>query len=187
MGVITLVVTGKVDTGLVGVVLSYGLSTTGSLVISFILDLVCSRPLTVSPHPQNYVVRSASEVEQNIVSVERIVQYIGLQSEAPAEVPENRPPSSWPQRGAIIFRYIVYVFYFILWFFFLPPLFSRGGVSFLRFVLLLVLRLWSLTMFNVVSFFAFSSGQPPGTGKTKTIIEAVRLLKVSFLRKNSVD
>jgi ABC-type multidrug transport system fused ATPase/permease subunit len=49
---VALVTTG-VDAGLVGLVLSYGLSTTQSL---------------------NWVVRSASEVEQNLVSVERVVE-----------------------------------------------------------------------------------------------------------------
>lgn len=53
---VALVTTG-VDAGLVGLVLSYGLSTTQSL---------------------NWVVRSASEVEQNLVSVERVVGYVSF-------------------------------------------------------------------------------------------------------------
>ena len=40
---------------------------------------------------QNWLVRSASEVEQNIVSVERMLQCIELKHEAPYEVPETQP------------------------------------------------------------------------------------------------
>lgn len=52
---------------------------------------------------QNWLVRSASEVEQNIVSVERILHYIQLQPEAPAEIPDT-VPEAWPSRGEIEFR-----------------------------------------------------------------------------------
>ena len=52
---------------------------------------------------QNWLVRSASEVEQNIVSVERILHYIELQPEAPWEVPEN-VPENWPAKGEVEFR-----------------------------------------------------------------------------------
>ena len=44
-----------------------------------------------------------SEVEQNIVSVERILHYIELQPEAPWEVPEN-VPEDWPVQGEVEFR-----------------------------------------------------------------------------------
>lgn len=54
--------------------------------------------------PQNWFVRSASEVEQNIVSVERIMHYIELEPEAPAEIPETKPASSWPSAGEVEFR-----------------------------------------------------------------------------------
>ena len=50
--------------------------------------------------------RSASEVEQNIVSVERILHYIELQPEAPWEVPEN-VPENWPAKGEVEFRYVL--------------------------------------------------------------------------------
>ncbi|KAI0731222.1 metal resistance protein YCF1 [Earliella scabrosa] len=81
LSIVALVTTG-VDAGLVGFVLSYALNTTGSL---------------------NWLVRSASEVEQNIVSVERILHYIELQPEAPWEVPEN-VPENWPAKGEVEFR-----------------------------------------------------------------------------------
>lgn len=52
---------------------------------------------------QNWLVRSASEVETNIVSVERILHYIGLEPEAPAEIP-NAIPEHWPTKGEIEFK-----------------------------------------------------------------------------------
>lgn len=51
----------------------------------------------------NWIVRSATEVETNIVSIERIQEYIDLPSEAPLVIPENRPDDSWPAEGAIVF------------------------------------------------------------------------------------
>lgn len=53
---------------------------------------------------QNGVVRTASEVETNIVSVERILHYVSLPSEAPSEVPEKKPSQEWPSEGAVEFR-----------------------------------------------------------------------------------
>jgi ATP-binding cassette subfamily C (CFTR/MRP) protein 1 len=50
-------------------------------------------------------VRSASEVEQNIVSVERMLQYIELKPEAPYEIPETQPEGVWPTEGRVEFRY----------------------------------------------------------------------------------
>ncbi|KAG1776049.1 P-loop containing nucleoside triphosphate hydrolase protein [Suillus placidus] len=68
------------DTGLVGLVLSCALNTTGSL---------------------NWFVRSVSEVEQNVVSVERIVHYAkDLEPEAPYEI----PASGWSTAGEVEFR-----------------------------------------------------------------------------------
>ncbi|KAI9464554.1 P-loop containing nucleoside triphosphate hydrolase protein [Lactarius psammicola] len=75
--------TSGVDAGLVGLVISYALNTTSSL---------------------NWLVRSASEVEQNIVSVERMLQYIELKPEAPYEVPEAQPEGGWPSEGRVEFR-----------------------------------------------------------------------------------
>ncbi|TKY85683.1 hypothetical protein EX895_005223 [Sporisorium graminicola] len=71
---------GKMDAGLLGLMMSQALSTTQTL---------------------NWVVRSASEVEQNIVSVERVVSYTDLVSEAPYEVADQAPPSDWPSKGEV--------------------------------------------------------------------------------------
>jgi len=76
-------VTTGVDAGLVGLVISYALNATSSL---------------------NWLVRSASEVEQNIVSVERMLQYIELKPEAPYEIPETQPEGAWPTDGRVEFR-----------------------------------------------------------------------------------
>ncbi|KAG6899872.1 hypothetical protein C0993_005842 [Termitomyces sp. T159_Od127] len=80
----TALITTGVDAGLVGLVLSYALNTTSSL---------------------NWVVRSASEVEQNIVSVERILHQTEVPPEAPQEVPENKPSDVWPSHGEVEFRH----------------------------------------------------------------------------------
>ncbi|KAL7423700.1 hypothetical protein Q5752_001282 [Cryptotrichosporon argae] len=72
----------NVDSGLVGLLMTYTISVTGAL---------------------NWLVRSASEVEQNIVSVERVIGYAKLPSEAAEDVPERKPPASWPERGDIEF------------------------------------------------------------------------------------
>ncbi|PWN90969.1 hypothetical protein FA10DRAFT_230362 [Acaromyces ingoldii] len=72
---------GHMDSGLLGLMMSQALSTTQTL---------------------NWVVRSASEVEQNIVSVERVMSYSEVPSEAPYEVePAQRPPRNWPSEGRI--------------------------------------------------------------------------------------
>lgn len=66
----------------VGLSLSYALTVTGSL---------------------NWIVRQTVEVETNIVSVERVLEYARLPSEAPEIIPNNRPAVSWPAHGAVEF------------------------------------------------------------------------------------
>lgn len=73
---------GRMDAGLLGLMMSQALSTTQTL---------------------NWVVRSASEVEQNIVSVERILSYTQTEPEAAYET-EFKPPADWPTQGKIEFR-----------------------------------------------------------------------------------
>lgn len=69
--------------GMVGLAMSYALQITSSL---------------------NWIVRQTVEVETNIVSVERVLEYARLPSEAPEINPKNRPPASWPAHGAISFN-----------------------------------------------------------------------------------
>ena len=69
--------------GLVGLAMSYALQITQSL---------------------NWIVRQTVEVETNIVSVERILEYAALPSEAQDIIPSNRPPASWPSCGTVSFN-----------------------------------------------------------------------------------
>ena len=52
----------------------------------------------------NMLVRTMSEVETNMVSVERISEYQQVKQEAPYEIPEQDPPPEWPQYGAVTFE-----------------------------------------------------------------------------------
>ncbi|ANZ77064.1 BA75_04186T0 [Komagataella pastoris] len=75
--------TGGITAGMVGLSVSYALQITQSL---------------------NWIVRMTVEVETNIVSVERIIEYSTLKSEAPAIIEDNRPPKDWPFEGKIEFK-----------------------------------------------------------------------------------
>uniref|UniRef100_A0A0E0HSK2 Uncharacterized protein n=1 Tax=Oryza nivara TaxID=4536 RepID=A0A0E0HSK2_ORYNI len=50
---------------------------------------------------QVFLTKFYSYMENYIISVERIKQYMHLPPEPPAIIPENRAPSSWPQEGQI--------------------------------------------------------------------------------------
>lgn len=69
--------------GIVGLALSYALQITTSL---------------------NWIVRQTVEVETNIVSVERVLEYARLPSEAPEIIPGKRPPVAWPAKGEVDFE-----------------------------------------------------------------------------------
>jgi ATP-binding cassette subfamily C (CFTR/MRP) protein 1 len=69
--------------GMVGLAMSYALQITQSL---------------------NWIVRQTVEVETNIVSVERVLEYAALPSEAPEIISKKRPPISWPSQGAVAFN-----------------------------------------------------------------------------------
>ena len=73
----------NLDAGLVGLCISYALQITGGL---------------------NWFVRCAGEVEQNIVSVERVYELSQLQSEADSIIKENRPNIEWPTKGCVKFE-----------------------------------------------------------------------------------
>ena len=74
---------GHLTAGLVGLSVSYALQITQSL---------------------NWIVRMTVEVETNIVSVERVLEYSRLKSEAAEIIPDHRPPQDWPQQGEIKFN-----------------------------------------------------------------------------------
>ncbi|KAL2038498.1 hypothetical protein N7G274_008837 [Stereocaulon virgatum] len=69
--------------GMVGLAMSYALQITTSL---------------------NWIVRNTVEVETNIVSVERVLEYARLPSEAPDIISKRRPKISWPSQGAVDFN-----------------------------------------------------------------------------------
>jgi len=74
---------GTIDAGLVGLSLSYALNVSNSL---------------------SMLVRVSSDVETNMVSVERIQEYQEVPQEAPFSVPENDPHAGWPEYGVINFE-----------------------------------------------------------------------------------
>ncbi|XP_060028892.1 multidrug resistance-associated protein 1 isoform X2 [Erinaceus europaeus] len=69
--------------GLVGLSVSYSLQITSYL---------------------NWLVRMSSEMETNIVAVERLKEYSETEKEAPWRIQETTPPKSWPQAGRVEFR-----------------------------------------------------------------------------------
>ena len=70
-----------VFTSMAALAISYSLDTTQSL---------------------NWVVRMVTDMETQIVSVERIQEYAELPSEAPSHIEETAPQASWPSRGDIV-------------------------------------------------------------------------------------
>ncbi|XP_048466697.1 ATP-binding cassette sub-family C member 3 isoform X2 [Rhincodon typus] len=69
--------------GIVGLSVSYALQVTMSL---------------------NWMVRMTSDLESNIVAVERVKEYSETETEAPWVIESNRPPESWPQAGNVEFK-----------------------------------------------------------------------------------
>ncbi|XP_059046549.1 multidrug resistance-associated protein 1 isoform X1 [Achroia grisella] len=70
----------SIKPGLVGLSISYALQITQTL---------------------NWLVRMTSEVETNIVAVERIKEYAETQQEAPWTISGTGPGSTWPETGAL--------------------------------------------------------------------------------------
>ncbi|KAG8192594.1 hypothetical protein JTE90_015227 [Oedothorax gibbosus] len=52
----------------------------------------------------NWMVRMSSELETNIVAVERILEYSLTPTEADWIVEGKRPPPEWPQQGAVVMK-----------------------------------------------------------------------------------
>lgn len=69
----------SLNSGLVGLSISYALNVTQTL---------------------NWLVRMTSELETNIVAVERVREYTEIKNEAPW-ITSNRPPDDWPAAGNI--------------------------------------------------------------------------------------
>ncbi|XP_061083753.1 ATP-binding cassette sub-family C member 2-like isoform X1 [Conger conger] len=73
---------GHIYSGLVGLTISYALNVTQTL---------------------NLLVRMTSELETNIVAVERVNEYAEIETEAPW-VTDNRPPKGWPDSGKLCLK-----------------------------------------------------------------------------------
>ncbi|XP_056153641.1 ATP-binding cassette sub-family C member 3 [Lampris incognitus] len=73
----------KLTSGSVGLSLSYALMVTMSL---------------------NWMVRMTSDLESNIVAVERVKEYSETKTEAPWEVDDKKPPPDWPPEGNVEFK-----------------------------------------------------------------------------------
>jgi len=73
----------NINPGLAGMALTYALSLTNIL---------------------NMMVRVFSEIENQLVAVERIVEYSNLPTEGPYEVPHKKPDGNWPREGRIVIR-----------------------------------------------------------------------------------
>ena len=50
---------------------------------------------------QSSMLWNLSDLENKIISVERILQYTSIPSEPPLVIEENKPGCSWPSRGQI--------------------------------------------------------------------------------------
>ncbi|KAK2768103.1 hypothetical protein FQN53_006314 [Emmonsiellopsis sp. PD_33] len=74
---------GKIDAGAAGLALTYAVTFTENVL---------------------WLVRLYAENQQNMNSVERIEEYMEVEQEAQAIVPENRPPRNWPTKGALTFE-----------------------------------------------------------------------------------
>ncbi|KAM7277127.1 hypothetical protein ACFE04_018993 [Oxalis oulophora] len=53
---------------------------------------------------QSQVIWNICNAENKMISVERVLQYSNLPSEAPLVIEDSRPPSNWPEIGTICFR-----------------------------------------------------------------------------------
>lgn len=73
---------GNINPGIIGLSISYSLTMTSVL---------------------SMLVRSSSDTETNIVSVERCLEYNKIETEAPAIIESYRPDDSWPESGRIEF------------------------------------------------------------------------------------
>jgi ATP-binding cassette subfamily C (CFTR/MRP) protein 1 len=52
----------------------------------------------------NGMVRNYSLVETNLISVERVIKYSELPTEAPPTISSKKPAENWPQSGAVEFK-----------------------------------------------------------------------------------
>ena len=73
---------GSIEPGSIGLCLSYALNISSTLQV---------------------LTRNLSDIETNLVSVERISEYQTVIQEAPQKLPENNPLIDWPRNGVVTF------------------------------------------------------------------------------------
>ncbi|EXJ92718.1 ATPase [Capronia epimyces CBS 606.96] len=73
---------GRIDPGAAGLALSYAITFTQNVL---------------------WLVRLYAANEQNMNAVERLQEYIDVEQEAPAHLPDTKPPANWPSHGAVEF------------------------------------------------------------------------------------
>ncbi|KAH7087754.1 ABC transporter type 1, transmembrane domain-containing protein [Paraphoma chrysanthemicola] len=81
-GVFVILSVGRIDAGAAGLALTYAVTFTENVL---------------------WFVRLYSANEQNMNSVERVKEYLDVEQEAAATIPESKPPSNWPSRGSVEF------------------------------------------------------------------------------------
>lgn len=81
-GVFVILSVGKIDAGAAGLSLTYAVTFTENVL---------------------WLVRLYAANEQNMNSVERVKEYLDVEQEARAVIPETRPAANWPSRGAVQF------------------------------------------------------------------------------------
>jgi ABC-type multidrug transport system fused ATPase/permease subunit len=72
----------SIDPGAAGLALSYAITFTQNVL---------------------WLVRLYAANEQNMNAVERIQEYINVEQEAPAHIPDTKPPANWPSHGTVQF------------------------------------------------------------------------------------
>lgn len=79
-GVFVILSIGSIDAGLAGLSLSYAIAFSENAL---------------------WIVRLYSNIEMNMNSVERLQEYLVVDQEPPATIPETEPRASWPEKGEI--------------------------------------------------------------------------------------
>jgi len=88
---------------LMGITVSFGTALLVAVVLptqSGLAGLALTSALNLTGL-MTWMVRQSTELEVNMNSVERMIEYEGVESEAPHVVEGHRPPAGWPSRGAI--------------------------------------------------------------------------------------
>jgi len=88
----------KLSSGMVGLAVSFPYHAPCNVSHELIFQMSYALQITQS---LNWIVRQTVEVETNIVSVERVLEYANLPSEAQDVIFKSRPSIGWPAHGQI--------------------------------------------------------------------------------------